>query len=159
MKYTIVEMFDTECMEEEARNGKHLTDEEIAVLYFGGYFDIFENSNIYIPKIIIMDYLKKYMPEIKFFTREDVKECLEETINAYIGNFVSNWMRKYPSMSGVTYFEEIAEKELVKNLTKMLELDIRITEANLECLLKYGTDFFKEAVETLREKIQTVKWQ
>ena len=154
MKYSIEEMFDTEYMTAEARFGKQLTDEEIAVLYLGKYFEIFENPNIYISNIIIMDYLTQYIPAINFFTRKDVKDNLEEAVNVYIDNFASNWMRKYPSMAGVSYFSEIANKELVTNLKEMLEMDISITEENLETLHKYGTDFFKEAVETLREKIQ-----
>lgn len=153
MKFSIEEMFDTEYMTAEARFGQ-LTDEEITVLYFGGYFEIFENPNIYIPKIIIMDYVIKYIPPIDFFTRNEVQCYLEEVVNAYIENFGANWMKKYPSMEGVAYFTEIANKKLITNLTEMLDLGIRITETNLETLLKYGTDFFKKAVETLREKIQ-----
>ena len=154
MKFSIEEMFDTEYMTAEARWGDQLTDEEIAVLYFGGYFEVFENPNIYIPKIIIMDYVKKYIPPIDLFTRDEVQCYLEEAVNAYIENFVANWMRKYPSMAGVSYFAEIANKELITNLTGMLEFGIRITETNLETLQKNGTDFFKKAVVTLREKIQ-----
>ena len=158
MKYSIEEIFDTKYMEKEAREEEHLTDEEIAVLYLGNHFEIFENQRIYIPKVIIMDYLRKYNPTTDFFTRNDVQDCLEEAINAYIDSFVSNWIRKYPGMGGeqIHHFKEIANRKLATNLNELIEMDIELTEENLEHLSQYEDDMSK-VISTLREKINSKK--
>lgn len=161
MKFSIEDMFDTEYMTDEARFGEHLTNEEIAVLYLGNHFEIFKNQKISIHKIIIMDYLKKYNPSIDFFTRNDVQDCLEQSINVYIDNFVSNWIKKYPSMAGeqICYFKRIANQELVTSLNEIVERDIELTENNLRHLYQYKEDIydFEEIVSTLREKINSKK--
>lgn len=161
MKFSIEDMFDTEYMTEEARSGEHLTDEEISVLYLGNHFEIFENQKIYIPKIIIMDYLKKYNPSIDFFTRNDVQDYLEESINTYIDNFVSNWIKKYPSMAGeqICHFRKIANQELVTGLNEIVEKDIELTENNFRHLDQYKEDIdnFEQVVSTLKEKINSKK--
>lgn len=160
---TISDLLDDKRLCSIAKTESNLNEEDIALLYKMGVTAIFSNENITIPESILLHYTETNSFQInngndgKFFLRKDVSDMSEDIINMFIKSYTKKWIDQYVEQHGgcaTYYLPETACSYMVEDLEKLQELGVKLTEANIETLMKLkdGISHFEEGKVAL-EKI------
>ncbi len=158
-------LLDSKYLRNIATTESHLNEVDIKVLYKMGFYEIFLNENITIPKEVLLDYTKSHFfcgnDDRKFFLRKDVSNISEDIINTFIESYVTKWTDRYLKRNGggaAYYLPEIACSYLAEDLEHMQTMGVSLTEANISTLMKYecAIKHFKEGRFAL-EKIMNNK--
>lgn len=154
---TITDLLDDKRLCSIAKTEANLNEEDIALLYQMGVTALFSNENITIPESILLHYIETHSFLInsddgKFFLRKDVSDISEDIINTFIKSYTKKWIDKYMERHGGGYYlPETACSYMVEDLEKLQAIGVKLTEANIETLMKYKNDitYFKEGKATL----------